>query len=64
MDEEEKIWKKQKQYKQENKINIEMTEEEIVEDAGLDEEIELTNKKNYLSIRNIYFIPKNKKFLQ
>ena len=44
MDEEEKIWKKQKQYKQENKINIEMTEEEIVEDAGLDEEIELTNK--------------------
>ena len=23
-----------------------------------------TNKKNYLSIRNIYFIPKNKKFLQ
>jgi hypothetical protein len=23
-----------------------------------------TNKKNYLSIRNIYFIPKNKKFLK
>jgi len=23
-----------------------------------------TNKKNYLSIRNIYFTPKNKKFLQ
>ena len=40
----EKIWKKQKQYKQENKINIEMKEEEIVEAAGLDEEIELTDK--------------------
>jgi len=44
LDEEKKIWKKQKQYKKENKINIEMTEEEIVEDAGLDEEIELTDK--------------------
>ena len=49
-DENRKIWEKQKKIK--NKLNVEMNDDEIVEDAGLDHDPNKENEENFQAVIN------------